>query len=194
MTRTEYLKQLDKYLHRLPEEDYQEAMDYFTEYFDEAGPENEGHVMEELGTPKEAAQDILNALWNKKENQEDDSQKSRAKTLWIALLALFAAPLALPIILLVVGLIIAAVAIIFAFVVTALALLVAGIAVLAVLIWESFTLVPHSLAAAALGVGTGLLILGIGILLWLLFMALAKAMTRILLAIISRLTKKGQAS
>ena len=38
MKRTEYLAQLDKYLKKLPKNDYQEAMDYFVEYFDEAGP------------------------------------------------------------------------------------------------------------------------------------------------------------
>ncbi|ESV54282.1 hypothetical protein SAG0136_03215 [Streptococcus agalactiae LMG 14747] len=194
MTRTEYLKQLDNYLHRLPEEDYQEAMEYFTEYFDEAGPENEDRVIEELGTPKEAAQDILNALWDKKEGEADHSKKSRAKILWIAILALFAAPLALPAIILVAGLIFAFIAMIFAFVVAALSLLLAGIAVLGVLIWESFTLVPNSLAAMALGIGTGLLVLGIGLLLWLLLIALATAMTRVLLAIISRFTKKGSAA
>ena len=41
MTRTEYLAQLDHYLKKLPAKDYQEAMDYFTEYFDEVGPEGE---------------------------------------------------------------------------------------------------------------------------------------------------------
>ena len=38
MTRTEYLAELEKYLKKLPRKDYQEAMDYFTEYFDEVGP------------------------------------------------------------------------------------------------------------------------------------------------------------
>ena len=47
MTRTEYLAQLDKYLKKLPRHDYQEAMDYFVEYFDEAGPENEAQVIAE---------------------------------------------------------------------------------------------------------------------------------------------------
>ena len=31
----------------------------FSEYFDEAGPENEQQVMEELGQPKEAARELL---------------------------------------------------------------------------------------------------------------------------------------
>ena len=41
MTRTEYLAQLEKYLKKLPAKDYQEAMDYFTEYFNEVDPEGE---------------------------------------------------------------------------------------------------------------------------------------------------------
>ena len=40
MTKVEYLAKLDRYLRKLPKDDYQEAMDYFREYFDEAGPEN----------------------------------------------------------------------------------------------------------------------------------------------------------
>lgn len=45
MTRTEYLNQLKHYLKRLPHTDYEEAMDYFKEYFEEAGPENEAQVI-----------------------------------------------------------------------------------------------------------------------------------------------------
>ena len=40
-------------------QDYENAIEYFSEYFDEAGPENEQHVMEELGEPKEAARELL---------------------------------------------------------------------------------------------------------------------------------------
>lgn len=52
MTRKEYMEQLRKYLKRLPKEDYENAIEYFSEYFDEAGPENEQQVMEELGHDK----------------------------------------------------------------------------------------------------------------------------------------------
>ena len=54
MTRTEYIAKLTKYLRRLPQKDYEEALEYFMEYFEEAGPENEAQVIAELGTPKEA--------------------------------------------------------------------------------------------------------------------------------------------
>ena len=39
MTRTDYLTQLETYLHKLPEADRIEAMDYFKELFDDAGSE-----------------------------------------------------------------------------------------------------------------------------------------------------------
>ena len=41
LTKEEYLAQLKKYLKRLPKEDYNNAMDYFTEYFEDAGSEGE---------------------------------------------------------------------------------------------------------------------------------------------------------
>lgn len=59
LTKEEYLAQLKKYLKRLPKEDYNNAMDYFTEYFEDAGSEGETSLMQELGTPKEAASVII---------------------------------------------------------------------------------------------------------------------------------------
>ncbi len=66
MTRNEYMEQLKKYLKRLPKEDYDNAIEYFSEYFDEAGSENEQQVMEELGEPREAARELLLNLLQEK--------------------------------------------------------------------------------------------------------------------------------
>lgn len=188
MTRTEYLAKLDRYLHRLPEKDYQEAMDYFTEYFDEAGPENEAQVMTELGTPKEAAQDLLEQLWDKQEDREPS--RSKFKGLRLALLTLIVAPLSLLAILVAVPLVIAFLATILAFVVSALASLLGGVAVLAVFIWESMTLPGLTPAAMAMGIGAGLLIMGLMLLLYLIFIGLSKVVTRFLITIIRRLTRR----
>ena len=59
MNRAEYLNQLNKHLRKLPKSDYENAMEYFTEYFEEVG---EQRAIEELGTPKEAAADIWSNL------------------------------------------------------------------------------------------------------------------------------------
>ena len=62
MTRTEYLTQLELYLKKLPQADQIEAMDYFRELFDDAGVEGEEELIASLGTPKEAAHEVLSNL------------------------------------------------------------------------------------------------------------------------------------
>ena len=77
MTRTEYLNQLEAYLMKLPQSDRIEAMDYFKELFDDAGPEGEEELIASLGSPKEAAHDILTTLLDKKINEENSSKNDR---------------------------------------------------------------------------------------------------------------------
>ena len=95
MTRTEYLTQLELYLKKLPEADQIEAMDYFRELFDDAGVEGEEELIASLGTPKEAAHEVLSNLLDKKIN-EAPAQKNNRQILHIALLALLAAPIGIP--------------------------------------------------------------------------------------------------
>ena len=97
MNREEYLKELKRYLKRLPADDYQNAMDYFTEYFDEAGPAGEQEVMAELGSPKEAAAELLSGLLDKKLDAENTTRKhSPFSLLSTIVLTLCAAPVAAP--------------------------------------------------------------------------------------------------
>ena len=49
MNRNEYMKELEQALKRLPKAEREEALSYYNEYFDDAGPEREAGVMEELG-------------------------------------------------------------------------------------------------------------------------------------------------
>ena len=49
MNRTEYMNALEKRLRILPKENFNEAMDYFTEYFEDAGPEREQQAIQDLG-------------------------------------------------------------------------------------------------------------------------------------------------
>lgn len=59
MTRTEYMKSLEKLLAPLPETERRDALDYYDEYFDAAGDDREAETIAELGTPQEVAQKIL---------------------------------------------------------------------------------------------------------------------------------------
>ena len=91
MTKTEYMKILARSLRRLPKEDYDRAIEYFEEYFAEAGPENEQQAVSDLGSPEEAAKepDHGSAAQNIKEKPK--TVKRGLSTLWIAVLALCAA-------------------------------------------------------------------------------------------------------
>ena len=164
MTKTEYLAKLDKYLRRLPREDYLEAMDYFTEYFDEAGPDNEAKVIAELGSPKEAASDIIYNILGKRMVEIKERPHRPVQMLWIVILAIFAAPLALPLLLALLGILVAMIAVSVAVIITLLLLGVAFIMNSLYLIYEGFTLLSTSLATAVLSLGTGLLIFGLSLL------------------------------
>ncbi|HEL2401183.1 TPA: DUF1700 domain-containing protein [Streptococcus suis] len=81
MTRTEYMEQLEKHLKKLPHKEYFEAINFFNEYFDEAGPEHEAEIIEELGSPKEAASELINNILNK-QIQEDKESKEPLQLTW----------------------------------------------------------------------------------------------------------------
>ena len=66
MSKEEYLNQLHKYLRKLPKQDYDDAMDYFEEYFQETDEAGAQKLIEEMGTPKEAARELIANLLDKK--------------------------------------------------------------------------------------------------------------------------------
>ena len=193
MTRKEYMEQLRKYLKRLPKEDYENAIEYFSEYFDEAGPENEQQVMEELGEPKEAARELLLNLLQESVGDGKDStgeketelpaegsgnrrsaagqnaaaskkKRSPGKIILLAILVLCASPVSL-------ALMFSVLAVLFAVVVVIAAVIfslgVASIATIAggiMVAGFGATLILKSVAAACMMVGGGFLMAGAGIL------------------------------
>lgn len=159
MTRTEYLNQLETYLMKLPQADRIEAMDYFKELFDDAGPEGEEELIASLGSPKEAAHDILTTLLDKKINGEN-SNKNNRQVLQIAILALLAAPIGIPVgiglLMAIIGIFIAAVSVLLTF----FAISAAGLILGGVLLFESFYVLAESTSAFTLILGGGLLAIG----------------------------------
>ena len=58
MTRQEYMQQLAALLAAMPEAERRDALDYYEEYFDAAGPEKEAQTIQELGSPQDVAEKI----------------------------------------------------------------------------------------------------------------------------------------
>lgn len=58
MNRQEFMNQLERLLSDVPEAERQDALAYYEDYFDEAGPEQEAQVIQDLGSPGRVAATI----------------------------------------------------------------------------------------------------------------------------------------
>lgn len=192
MTREEYMKRLQYRLRRLPKEDYDKAVSYFTEYFEEAGRENESQAIEDLGEPEMAADQIVRefAVENAKEPVKDVKRSFSA--VWIGILAVFAAPIGLPLALAfgAVGFAFALVVICFIFCIFVLAFSVAVSAVpcIVISIWLLFT----SFADGVATLGIGLIGLGVGSWLVMGSIALSKWLMHVITRLFGSIAKGGK--
>lgn len=100
MNMNEYMRELESALKHLPREDREEALSYYREYFEDAGPMKEAEVIEELGDPKFAASQIVKEVAIKRLEEPRQAAKKGLSTIWIIILALCAAPIGLPFLLL----------------------------------------------------------------------------------------------
>lgn len=62
MSRKEFMEELENMLDNIQESEKEEALQYYNDYFDEAGTENEDQVIRELGTPAKVAAIIKTSL------------------------------------------------------------------------------------------------------------------------------------
>lgn len=164
MNKSEYMKILTHELRRLPKEDYYRAVDYFEEYFAEAGPENEDQAIRDLGSPEEAAKSLIMDLAAENASKPPKTVKRGLSAIWIGILAVCAAPVALPLALAVAILVLAAVAVVgiilFCIVLCAVCLTAGGIVTLV----SSGFLIFHSVGDTLCNAGMGLIFTGFGIL------------------------------
>ncbi|MCL2572018.1 MAG: DUF4097 family beta strand repeat-containing protein [Defluviitaleaceae bacterium] len=163
MNKSEFLSQLSHKLRVLPENEVRDALDYYEGYISDA--HDEATAIESLGSPGEVASTILANYLSQKPNNyptaidTPPTRKPKIKTAYIALLAIFAVPVGIPLAASAFGLIVGLLAIIFSVVVTSIALLIAGVL--------SLITVPFALISdfwfGISTLGLGLASLGLGI-------------------------------
>lgn len=78
MTKYEFLGDLSRLLSDLPEEERMEAMEYYEDYFSDAGRENEAQVIKELGSPERIAAQIKGESQEPLEYGDNSTMKSAA--------------------------------------------------------------------------------------------------------------------
>lgn len=181
MSRAEFMEKLKTLLADIPEGERQEALNYYEDYFEDAGVENEQQIIASLGSPERVARTIKDGLHDVHGEQDREEVvqygtegkkkfSDRIKGLGngglilLLILAIFALPILGPVVIgigsALIGILAAVTAVLFALVIAGIALLVAGASVFASAIGCLFV----TPAVGIMLMGVSLLILGIGIL------------------------------
>lgn len=164
MSRDEYLRILARELRKLPREEFDRAMEYYTEYFEEAGPENVEAVMADLGSPVEVAREIIRDTALKRMDDPVKSMKKGFSSIWIIILSIFAAPIALPMAILLLAVLLMLLA---AGVMVLIGMLMAGVGGAAsgiVTVGAGVAMLFQSVPSGIAIIGLGMLLAGLGIL------------------------------
>lgn len=169
MNREKYLSELEHYLSRMSDEERQSAMDYYREYTAELDANGED-IVSKLGTPRELASSIIGEQALLDIDNPEGGVRGRIGGFWLAVLAIFALPIGLPLAIAVAAvafaLLITVLAVVFALAVAVAAIGAAGIASVLV----SFVLWITAPVTGAFFTGAGLFMAGFGILAgWLVF-------------------------
>ncbi len=79
MNKTEFMRQLESLLQSIPQSEREEALQYYNDYFDDAGTENEKEVIDSLGTPAKVAENIKRDLYGEDGLQSANIQNPPTK-------------------------------------------------------------------------------------------------------------------
>lgn len=166
MDKQTFLRRLEEGLRQLPPEEREDILAYHREYFQDAGPEQEAKVIQELGDPDLLARRLLSEYGEQppasppppppSQPQPEAPKKKRPSGVLVAILAVLAAPIALPL-----AAALGAVAI--ALAVAALSVALALMAVIVGVLVTGIALVALGVSALALYPPAALVVLGAGL-------------------------------
>lgn len=162
MTKEEFLSQLRNRLKKLPPEEVNDALEYYEEYLEEAGPEHELETIRAWGNPRQVASQIM-AQYAIKQMTEEPSVHKGISSVWMIVLAIFASPIALPLAaalaVIVLALLICLLAVLLSLSAAAVSIVVSGLACFVV----GLFLIAQSLPTCLLFTGVGLFLSGLGV-------------------------------
>lgn len=164
MNRNEFMRRLEILLSDISKEERDEALQYYRDYFEDAGAEHEAEVIRELESPEKVAETIKADLKREFQDvQEPPKTSNGLKILLIVLIVLVGAPIILPVgfglVVAALGIVIAAFSFFAGLVLGAVAIMGAGLVVIVV----GIPLLVVALPAGLLSVGSGLLIFVVGL-------------------------------
>lgn len=176
MYRAEYLKELESLLQDISREERTEAMTYYENYFEDAGPDMDEKIIEELGSPTQTAAAIkadlvseapVNPVKDPVNSGESGRNAERSSgglsAAAIVLICIFAIPVGIPLAAVAFALIVSFLAVIFSFVCvfffTGVGFVIGGVISLVFGVFQ----LAFNPAYGVLAMGTGLVLTGLGI-------------------------------
>ena len=167
MNRIEFMEELSGLLQDIPEEDRMDALNYYNDYFDDAGAENEKNVIAELESPEKVAAKIKADRENPEDGQAGMSMEQDNKpwtNKWLKMILIVAiilvgcpviVPVAIGLLAAIAGILIAAFAFFIAIVIGSIVLTAAGIGSMFVNIGAGLALFGAGMILIAVGaIGT----------------------------------------
>ena len=98
MNRSEFIRILRKELDRLPQDEIDAAVEYYEEYFDEAGPDKEAEIIKELGNPRKIANQIRSEYEVRRLDEEEKSTTRKGlSAVWWVIIGICSAPVSIPV-------------------------------------------------------------------------------------------------
>lgn len=194
MTKDDYLRALRANIKNVPVEEVNNIIQYYSEYFDEAGPENTAKVIEELGSPKQLATRVCADYIIRDVEQGTGTKniKKKASNTWLIVLAVIGSPIWFPLALaaaiVLIALMATAIIVLLAFGITAAATIITGV----VMIGAGFVAAFSSIPTTAVLVGGGLVTIGVGILSILAVLGIVKLLELIFVGIAKLCIRKGK--
>jgi len=187
VNKEEYLKKLRSKIKKLPNEEVNEAIDYYHQYFDEAGKENTQSVIASLGSPAFVASQILADYATKDLDTHKNTTKKNFSAIWFIILATIASPIALPLALFIICL---AVTLILVCGVTILTffIFIIGLPISGVFsIISGAAVVMQDWQTAMFFIGIGIIAVGVGLLLYSPFVQFSKKVSSTIVKLLKKL-------
>lgn len=191
MTKEAYLKELRANIKKVGQYEAENIMMYYTEYFEEAGPENVDKVIEELGNPKQLAQKACAGyvIRNIEDGKKGLGFRQKFNNTWILVTAIVGSPvwlaLALLLGILVFVIAILVVALLFTLAVSSCALAASGVAMIVI----GVIAMLESFANGLIIVGGGLMSIALAILLVVVATLIEKVVEKFLIYVTKKVIK-----
>ena len=194
MNKDKFLSELSRRLRGLPKDDFDDAMNYYIEYFLDAGVDNTQDVTQLVGTPDIVARRILDECTDKvvTKSTEEGGVKNSTRAIWYILLGIFAAPIAFPLALALAivffAVIFVIIAVVIALVASSVGVVIAGIAAIPAIFWaETGSQAMVLMGMACVGVS-------FGVLMTIAFIKLGELIVKLLIRFFRFISKKREES